>query len=176
MRAYGPWVILVAVVILILWGGYRMIRAYELRLRAIPRDARGDAPVLILNQGRQLVAYDPDRAFGPATVFGDKVQQPELAAPDVQERVTLRDQTIDAVSRGLAGGTSRRPSRRKAAQLMAGQPPPAIKGPIRVVEPRRVRGWLQDVTPQALRNALTIDAIDADVMEVNDDDVTHSQG
>ncbi len=175
VKAYGPWVILVAVVILILWGGTRMIRAYELRLRAIPRDARGDAPVLILNQGRQLVAYDPDRAFGPATVFGDAVEQPQLAAPDVQERVTLRDQTIDAVTRGLAGSKRQRPARQRAAQIMTRQPPPTIKGPIRVVDPRRVRGWLQDVTPQALRNALTIDA-DVDVMEVNDDDVTNSQG
>ncbi len=161
VKAYGPWVILLALVGLILWGGHGILKAYMLRLRAIQRDERGDAPVLILNQGRQIVAYDPDRAFGPALLMGrdGQVTQPQLAPPELQGPVTLRDQTIDAVTRGRPGNAPSAQQKR-AAQAMVAQPPPTRPtpaGPVRIVEARQVRGWLKDVTPQALRGMLTLD-------------------
>lgn len=159
VRAYGPWVILAAVVLLILWGGYGVIKAYTLRLRVIQRDERGDAPLILLEQRRAIGLFDSDKGFWPALVFGrdGQVQQPQLAPPELQERVTMRDQTIDAVTRGLPGNATRRPAGRRAAQIIAQQPPPAITGPVQIVEPQQVRGWLRDVTPQALRNVLQSD-------------------
>ncbi len=159
VKAYGPWVILAVVLIWALWAGYRLMRAWELRLRAVPRDARGDAPVLLLDQrGGNFVILDPDRAFGPATVVGETVTQPALAAPELQERTTARDQAIDLASRGVPQARSQaagQPSVRQAAQLMG--PPRALVGPVRVIPPARIRGWLRDVEPQALRDALTVE-------------------
>lgn len=159
VKAYGPWVALLAFVAVLIWGGYRLIRAYEIRLRSVQRDARGDAPVLVFQQGKRIVAYDPDRSVGPATVFDADVHQPQLTDPDTQERTTARDQTIDLGSRGLPQRTARRGvSQAKARQLLQqASQGPGSTGPVRVVPPARVRPWLREVRPQALRHALTVE-------------------
>ncbi|MBN1810590.1 MAG: hypothetical protein JXA14_02000 [Anaerolineae bacterium] len=140
--------------------GPRLIRALEMRIRAIPRDARGDAPVLVLEQKGRVVAFDPDRAFGPATVLGDKVSQPQLVAPELQERVTARDQAVDLAHRGLPveqRRTGRKPISRSRIAQLAHQTGEG-SGTIRVVPPEAVRAYLRDVRPQALHHALTINA------------------
>jgi chemotaxis protein histidine kinase CheA len=159
VKAYGPWVALLAFVTVLIWGGYRLIRAYEIRLRSVKRDARGDAPVLVFQQGKRIVAYDPDRSVGPATIFDTDVHQPQLTDPDTQERTTARDQTIDLGSRGLPQRTARRGvSQAKARQLLQqASQGPASTGPVRVVPPARIRPWLREVRPQALRHALTVE-------------------
>ena len=158
VRAYGPWAVLLALVAVVIWGGTRLIRAVEIRLRSIQRDARGDAPVLVFQQGKRIVAYDPDRAVGPATVFAEDVTQPQLADPTVQERTTARDQTIDLRSRGVPRRSKQGVSQRQAQRLLqrasAGSP---TDHRVQVVAPQRVRPWLREVRPQALRKALTID-------------------
>lgn len=150
---------------MVIWGGYRLIRAFEIRLRSIRRDARGDAPVLVFQQSDRIVAYDPDRAVGPATVFAADVTQPQLSDPTVQERTTARDQTIDLRSRGLPRrskpGVSQRQAQRLLQRASAGRPP---RQRVQVVAPQRVRPWLQEVRPQALRNALIIDG-EAEVLD-----------
>jgi hypothetical protein len=146
---------------LLVWGGYRAIRALEMRLRAIHRDARGDAPLMIFQQGGRIVAYDPDRAFGPATVFDAEVTQPQLTEPAAQERTTARDQTIDLTSRGLpqAQRRTRRVSPAQGRKLLerASTQTPAASGPVQVVPPARIRPWLREVRPQAVRNALIVE-------------------
>jgi hypothetical protein len=161
LRAYGPWVIGLFVLGLLVWGGYRAIRALEMRLRAIHRDARGDAPLMIFQQGGRIVAYDPDRAFGPATVFDAEVTQPQLTEPAAQERTTARDQTIDLTSRGVPQERrrSRRVSQTQGRRLLerASRPRSGEPGEVQVVPPTRVRPWLREVRPQALRHALTVE-------------------
>jgi hypothetical protein len=116
---------------------------------------------MILQQGGRIVAYDPDRAFGPATIFDSNVSQPQLADLDAQERTTARDQTIDLTSRGLPQERrgSRRVSQRQGRRLLerASRPRSGRAGEVQVVPPARVRPWLREVRPQALRHALTVE-------------------
>lgn len=167
VRAYGPWVILIATVVVIIWGAWRLIRASEHRVSVVHRDARGDAPLVpVRTPGGGIVLLDPDRSFGPAMVVdgSGKVSQPALAAPEAQERTTARDQAIDLAHRGLPGGTAtpRRVTPQQAAAL-AQSTTPASLGPVQVVNPGQVRAWLRDVEPQALQQALTLEGEVRDV-------------
>ena len=113
VRAYGPWVLLFTAFILLIWAGYRMTKAAETRARAVPRDARGDAPILVLPlQGGGETVIDPDRSFGPALEVRGEVSQPQLAPPEYQAAITARDQAVDLVSRGLPGSGASHPRRR----------------------------------------------------------------
>jgi hypothetical protein len=113
VRAYGPWVLLLTAFALLLWAGYRMTKAAEARVRAVPRDARGDAPILVLPlQGGGETVIDPDRSFGPALEVRGEVSQPQLAPPEYQAGVVARDQAVDLVSRGLPGSGASHPRRR----------------------------------------------------------------
>lgn len=163
LKAYGPWAILVTFVVLLAWGGYRLLRAWEMRVRAVPRDARGDAPIMILQQGGHIVQHDPDRSFNPVTVINPQgqVTQPRLADTEDQERTTARDQAVDLSSRGLPRPSAKKKQgvKRKAGRLLqrSSRPvrPPA--GKVQVIPPRRVETWLADVRPQAWKHALTVD-------------------
>jgi len=147
VRAYGPWLILAVAVILLAWGGYLAFPALATRLRAVPRDQRGDAPVLLLPKpGGGVVVLDPDRSFGPAVVIDGEVTQPQLAPPEYQDRTTARDQAVDLVTRGLPGQRRRR--RRASTPLLnpGRQRPPVV----RVVPPEAVKPWLEEVEPKVL--------------------------
>jgi len=108
VTAFGPWLLLGAAFAMILWGGYRLVIASEVRLRTVQRDARGDAPLLVLGKRGGVVVYDADKAFGPATVIEATVTQPQLTDADRQERVTERDQMVDLAHRGT--GSSHKPA------------------------------------------------------------------
>ena len=167
VKAYGPWVILIATVVVIIWGAWRLIRASEHRVSVVHRDARGDAPLIpVRTPGGGIVLLDPDRSFGPAMVVdgSGKVSQPALVAPEAQERTTARDQAIDLAHRGLPGGTAtpRRVTPQQAAALAQSTTPVSL-GPVQVVNPGQVRAWLRDVEPQALQQALTLEGEVRDV-------------
>lgn len=156
---YGPWVLLAVMAGVLVYALLRVIAVAELRARAIQRDARGDAPLLVLPHGRGVVVYDGDRAFGPAFLAAnERVSMPALVDEQQQATVTMRDQAVDLATRGLPKvedhpGMSAR-QRTAARQLgLAGSP-----AQVRVVEAQTVRNWLQDVTPQAL--ALTMGEVD----------------
>jgi len=122
VRAYGPWVMLFAAVALLLWGGYRLIQAEVIRRRVIQRDARGDAPLVVVERpGGEIVVFDPDRGFWPVTVIDaqGQVTQPALTAPELQERVTAHDQAVDLATRGLPGKPVRRQSTAAAYKMAA---------------------------------------------------------
>ena len=166
VKAYGPWVILIAAVTVIIWGAWRLIRASEHRVAAVPRDARGDAPLLpVRTPDGGTIWLDPDRSLGPAIVVDGrgKISQPALVAPEAQERTTARDQAIDLAHRGVPGtpATARRVTPQQAAAL-AQSPAPAM-GPVQVVNPGQVRAWLRDVEPLALQQALTLEGEVRDV-------------
>ncbi len=139
VRAYGPWALLFTAFALLLWAGYRMARAAEARVRAVPRDARGDAPLFIDEKGNII---DADRSLYPVV----NAQYPQLP-PEVQDRVTARDQAVDLMSRGLPGQASGQ-RRRLPPNLPAMAPPP--RALIRIVPPEQVRPWLEEVEPKVL--------------------------
>lgn len=134
VKAFGPWVLAIAALVVLLWGLFRFIGAAEMQLRAVRRDSRGDAPLLIMQQGRHLMVYDADRSPGAAiTMLNGAIEQPALADAEAQGMVTARDQAIDMAHRGLPAQT-RPPGLAKAATLAAaplyrilpaGQRPPA---------------------------------------------------
>lgn len=134
IKAYGPWVLMTIAVGVMLWGLIGLVQA-QLRMQAIHRDARGDAPLIVIRQGGKMVVYDGDRSFGPAVTVDalGNVAQPALTGPEEQQGVTARDQAIDMAHRGLP--EQRHPANPgKAAELAAppiyrvlpvGQRPPA---------------------------------------------------
>ncbi len=164
LKAFGPWAILAMAVVFILWGGYRLVGALEMRLRVVNRDARGDAPLLVLRTGRLGIAVvDADRSMGPATLLmNDSVSQPALADPDRQAQVTARDQAVDLAHRGLPAGSEAQKKRvAQAARMLTAEPQPEPVEPrplpagLRIVPPAEVRRWLDDVKPKALAAAIT---------------------
>jgi hypothetical protein len=105
MRGALPYVGLGMVGSLLTWVIIRVVQAEVIRRRAIPRDARGDAMPLVLQQGNSTVLVDMDKMPGPVTVIDPNgaVTAPLLADPNVQAQVTGRDQAVDLVTRGLPG-------------------------------------------------------------------------
>ncbi len=151
LQAYGPWVLLALLAGLLCYAIWRIITVAELRARAIPRDARGDAPFMVLQQGRRMIVYDGDKSFGPAAVIdAESITMPPLADETQQAAVTMRDQAVDLATRGLPQATVRpaaAPRQRQAAQRLAmtGAPPT-----VKVVDGAAIKHWLRDITPQAL--------------------------
>jgi len=154
---YGPWFIGIVLAVVAIYGLIRLIITLELRGRAIRRDERGDAPLMLLRNGRgQTVIFDGDRAFGPVTLMNTAgVSMPALVDDAYQAQVTMRDQAVDLATRHLPrpdgeqrGMGSRQ---RAAAKLAMGGASPAT---VRVIEAQAVRNWLQDVRPQALAMAM----------------------
>ena len=139
VRAYGPWVLLFTAFALLIWGGYRFIRAGEVRVRAIPRDERGDARTIVTPRWKIV---KPDRMFYPVL----DPEAPLLPPPEYQDHTTARDQAVDLVTRGLPGQRRRR--RRLPASIL--RPGPAAPPVIRVVPPEEVRPWLEEVEPKVL--------------------------
>ncbi len=160
VQAAAPWIILAIAVPLVAYLAWLWGNAEALRRRAIPRDPRGDAPILILDDHGRRNVIDPDLFLGAAVSIG-KSGQPEaplLAAPELQSQVKARDQAVDLVNRGLPG----QPHRRRALpSLNQPQPDPQVTN-IRVVEPEEVKDWISDVMPRIQRQALQEGEIDDD--------------
>jgi hypothetical protein len=152
VQAAAPWVILAIAVPLVAYLAWIWGNTKALRRRAIPRDPRGDAPILILDDHGHRNVIDPDLFFGAVVSIG-KSGQPEapmLSAPELQSQVKARDQAVDLVSRALPGQSSRR---RTLPALTKPPSNPAL-GNVRVVEPEEVKDWLSDVLPCIQRQAL----------------------
>lgn len=160
LRAYGPWLGFFVALTLFAWGVYRLIVVLELRGRALPRDDRGDAPIIIVERGPRLVLVDPDRLARPTLTVDTQgaPAAPALVSDAMQERTTARDQAIDLAHRGLPAGSGRpRVTPQQAARVMAQPPLPAAGGqpPIRVLAVEQARPWLRDVRPQLIELAIT---------------------
>lgn len=151
---YGPWVGGTILTVVLLYGLMRLIVILELRARAIKRDDRGDAPLMLLPNGRNgMVIYDGDRAFGPVMRMDQgEVSMPALVDDMQQATVTMRDQAIDLATRHLPHNDRETNKRQRAvAQRLAMTGAPPV---VRVIDAQAVSGWLHDVTPQALTMAM----------------------
>lgn len=152
IQATAPWVILAIAVPLVAYLAWVWGNTEALRRRAIPRDPRGDAPILILDDHGRRNVIDPDLFFGAAVSIG-KSGQPEaplLAAPELQSQVKARDQAVDLVSRGFPG----QPPRRRALPALTQPASNPLLGNVRVVEPDEVKDWISDVLPRIQQKAL----------------------
>ena len=147
VQAAAPWGALGIAFMFVLFMAFRWSK-----VRPIQRDARGDAPLLII-EGK---VYDADRNPYPLVDFsGKKPAIPALTPPELQMPVTARDQMIDLATRGGQGQAG--PQRRAIAQKMAAQnilPPPVQ---IRILQPEQARPLLGDVIPGIIRDAIETD-------------------
>ena len=147
VQAAAPWGALGVTFVFVLVVAFRWSK-----VRPIQRDARGDAPLLII-EGK---VYDADRNPYPLVdLSGPKPSIPALTAPEMQADTTARDQMIDLATRGGQGQAT--PQRKAIAQKMAAQnilPPPAQ---IRILQPEQARPLLGDVIPGIVRDAIETD-------------------
>ena len=149
VQAVTPWGALISAFTFALFMAYRWSK-----VRPVQRDARGDAPLLVI-EGK---IYDADRNPYPLADFsGKKPAIPALTPPELQMPVTARDQIIDLATRGGQGQAALQ--RRAIAQKMAAQnilPPPVQ---IRILQPEQARPLLGDVIPGIVRDAIETDLI-----------------
>jgi hypothetical protein len=152
VQAAAPWIILAILVPLVAYLAWLWGNAEALRRRAIPRDPRGDAPILVLDDHSRRNVIDPDLFLGAVVSIGKggQPEAPALAAPGLLSQVKARDQAVDLVSRGLPGQA---PQRRALPALTQAQPNTSLAN-IRVVEPGEVKDWIADVMPRIQRKAL----------------------
>lgn len=152
VQAAAPWIVLAIAVPLVAYLAWLWGKTEALRRRAIPRDSRGDAPILILDSHGQRNVIDPDLFFG-ADVTISKAGKPEaplLASPELQSQVKARDQAVDLLNRGVPGQSQKRralPSLGPAHLLLP-------QSNVRIVDPGEVKNWLPDVLPQIHRRTL----------------------
>ncbi len=120
---YGPWVLLFALVCVVIYGGFRLLKVFEDRKRVVETET---GQVLIVD-GRRVGL--PTRQWGPLL---DLDERPALAASaEQQDDVTRRDQLTGAIRAahppaGSAGSRSPTPTQRQreAAQLLQRTPRP----------------------------------------------------
>lgn len=152
VQAGAPWVILAIAVPLATYLAWVWGRTEALRRRAIPRDPRGDAPILILDDHGRRNVIDPDLFFGAVVTISKngQPQAPVLITPELQSQVKARDQAVDLMNRGLPGQTQHR---RALPSLVPAHPNQALAN-VRVVDSSEVKDWLPDVLPHIHRHAL----------------------
>lgn len=147
VQAVAPWAALAVAFVFVLVLAFRWSK-----VRPVQRDARGDAPLLVID-GK---VYDADRNPYPLVdLSGKKPQIPALTAPELQMATTARDQMIDLATRGGQGQVN--PQRKAIAQRMAAQnilPQPAQ---VRILPPEQARPLLGDVIPGIVRDAIETD-------------------
>ena len=177
LRTYGPWMLMVVVVMAVGYVTWRFITVIEIRLRALKRDARGDAPIYASGDGRAITLYDPDRNFwAGATIIDGQVIEVYETAPSAshQARLVAGDQAIDLVTRGPLDGEGRRPFTRRqrtnvAQRLLAPPPQPQAGIPgLRGVRVLRSVGQATSagVIPPALAGSIEKDWIEGEWTEV----------
>ena len=147
VQAVVPWGALIVAFVFVLVVAFRWSK-----VRPVQRDARGDAPLLIID-GK---VYDADRNPYPLVdLSGKKPQIPALTAPEMQIATTARDQMIDLATRGGQGQAT--PQRKAIAQRMAAQNTLPQAAQVRVLPPEQARPLLGDVIPGIVRDAIETD-------------------
>lgn len=147
VSAVAPWAALIIAFVFVLVMAYRWMK-----VRPVQRDARGDAPLLVID-GK---VYDADRNPYPLVdMSGKQPKIPALTPPEVQLPTTARDQMIDLASRGLPGQAH---SQRQAiAQKMAAQNALPQPSQVRVLPPEQAKPLLGDVIPGIVRDSIETD-------------------
>jgi hypothetical protein len=151
VQAVAPWAVLGVTFIFVLVLAFRWSK-----VRPVQRDARGDAPLLVID-GK---VYDADRNPYPLVdLSGKKPHIPALTAPEMQSATTARDQMIDLATRGGQGQAN--PQRKTLSQKMAAQNILPQLAQVRILPPEQARPLLGDVIPGIVRDAIETDLNEA---------------
>lgn len=154
VQATVPWIILLTILIMAVLWVVRRSRFY-----LIPRDQRGDAPLLIMKDR----VYDADRNPLPLLdLAGEEPAIPLLTPLELQAPTTARDQMIDLATRGdtVAAPQHRR---KEVAQQIGKEALPALPE-VHLLPPTQAKPWVKDVFPHIIR-----DAIEADILSDEED-------
>lgn len=147
VQAVAPWAALAVAFVFVLVLAFRWSK-----VRPVQRDARGDAPLLVID-GK---VYDADRNPYPLVdLSGKKPQIPALTTLEMQSATTARDQMIDLATRGGQGQAT--PQRKTLAQKMAAQNILPQTAQVRILPPEQARPLLGDVIPGIVRDAIETD-------------------
>lgn len=100
LKTYGPWLIGIALLILLTgmgsWVLIIAMKAWDARQRVIANGPFGRPLVLLDGPNGRRTILDPSRLFGPVvSVEGESVTMPQLAAPELQNQTTARSQAVE---------------------------------------------------------------------------------
>ncbi len=144
--AVTPWATCILALVVL-----ALIALRRSRVRPIFRDARGDAPLLVIDSK----VYDADRNPQPLLdISGKKPAIPTLTDPGLQAATTARDQMIDLASRGTP-----EQNRREAVRKLAEQNIPPSQPPISVLSAEDSKPLLRDVLPGIVRDTVQVDIL-----------------
>jgi len=143
LQTFGPWMLLITVIIASGWTGYRFAQVLEARARVIRRKADEGEPLVLMERdenGKERLAL-PLRSFYAILTPGE--QPPD----QFQDKATARQQLANVMLAQAQVGRSG--ARRLSAARVA---LPGTEGgtapTVRVVEPDQVRPWIEDVRAQ----------------------------
>lgn len=103
LTTFGGWAILFLVLAGAGYVGYMTLPAIAARLGAIPRDERGDPPVLVLAaRGAMggITVMDLPKLWGGVTQIDGQVRQPQLTRPDFQDAQSKRADFVNLAKGG----------------------------------------------------------------------------
>jgi hypothetical protein len=172
LQTYGPWALTVLCALVLLWGLVRLVRVAEVRARMVKVGAH-ERELLLLDDR----VVQPTRGHVPVIPYRDPAgAQPEKVTPEEQRTTTARAQTVELMraahappppsptfgkgSQGHKSAPKPKLTPRQAHALMTrhlAQQHPDTYSEIRVVPAAQIRQWLDDVRPQAYRDALIND-------------------
>lgn len=135
MIAWGPWVLLIALV-----GVGIFVTVRKSAFGTVPRDANGMMPGVVIIAGQKKQFISPDRMAGPViTVDNHSVTAPQLVAPDVQEAATRRAQAVEAIN-------ALPPQQQNRGMGLMGQTfnPATPRASIEMMDASRVSGWIDE--------------------------------
>ncbi len=166
LRTFGPWVLLLAILIAVFLLVAQAWRLYEDRSRVIRRQADEGEPLVLVSREQMVL---PLRQFGPYLDAKRGEERAPLLAPTVehQERATGRQQATNVILAKQAG---------KVAQAKSGAPAGVVVRsrkrmpreyedpklpPFRVRKPEELAPFVDDVRRQLLEESV----IDGEVLD-----------
>jgi hypothetical protein len=170
LQVYGPWAGVLVGALVLVWGLVRLVRVAEIRARVVKVGAH-ERELLLLEDR----VVQPTRGHVPVINYREpEGAQPARVSAEEQRTTTARAQTVELMRAAHAppeaggrqgaggkekGGEGRKPklTMKQAHELMTQQlarAHPEVYGKVRVVPAAQVRTWLDDVRPQAYRDAL----------------------
>jgi len=121
LRTFGPWLLLLAGLIVAAVVGFYGWRLFEDRMRLVRRNPDEGEPVMILSRERLAL---PLRSFGNYTDLTHGQERAPLLAPTIeaQEAATMRQQTANAIQARQVGQVAEAKSRGRTDRVMVLSP------------------------------------------------------
>ena len=163
LKAYGPWVLLIVVVVVLAVAFWRFAAVLVSRQRVVET---GTGLVMVLGKKTQL----PQNHWGPIM---DVAQPQALPNPEQQNDVTRRAQTVQAIKAAQSGGRTRaaqQAARRVASSGGQGPPRPPLRlgrlQPVRRLQHAAQAGLVSPQLTTAIENDWRENVIEGHYREV----------